>query len=143
MVWRQATVSLAPKSRGCHVVTDEVLKGAGGALAGIRVGLCHLFLQHTSASLTLNESWSPDVLLDMEDTLNHIVPEGTRRKYRHDDEGPDDFPAHAKTTLVGVSLTIPITDGKLALGTWQGIYLNEHRDQGRSRRVIVTVQGEE
>jgi secondary thiamine-phosphate synthase enzyme len=104
-----------------------------------KVGLANLFILHTSASLTINENASPDVLLDLNDALDRIAPEG--RHYRHDDEGPDDMPAHVKASLMGASLTIPISKGALALGTWQGVYLNEHRNAGGPRQVMVTLQG--
>lgn len=109
-------------------------------LADLRVGLLHLFIQHTSASLTLNENADPDVRRDMEMALSRLVPEDW--PYRHDAEGPDDMPAHVKSTLLGSSLSIPVTDGKLALGTWQGIYLGEHRDAATARTCVVTLYGE-
>ena len=105
----------------------------------MRIGLCTLHCCHTSCSLSLNENWDPTVLIDMEMSLNRIVPEGNF--YRHDDEGSDDMPAHMKSTLFGVNHTIPITNGKLVLGTWQGIYLCEHRDHPGNRSVVVTIQG--
>lgn len=97
---------------------------------------------HTSASLTINENASPDVPLDLADALDRLAPEGTVQKYRHDDEGPDDMPAHIKSSLMGPGLTIPVSQGRLALGTWQGIYLNEHRDYGGGRNIMVTIQGQ-
>jgi len=103
------------------------------------MGLANLFVMHTSASLTINENASPDVPLDLNDSLDRIVPEG--RQYRHLEEGLDDMPAHIKSSLMGASLTIPIQHGRLALGMWQGIYLNEHRNYGGSRSVCVTLQG--
>lgn len=137
MSWFQKTVTLAARKRGCHLVTDEVLREVD--LNNFEVGMCNVFIQHTSASLTLNENYDPDVRTDMESTLNRIVPEG--KQYIHDSEGPDDMPAHVKTSLIGASLTIPITAGKLALGTWQGIWLCEHRNSGGPRRLVVTIQG--
>ena len=113
-----------------------------GHLRGIRVGLAHFFLQHTSASLTINENADPDVRADMEAALNRVVPEGTELPYAHADEGPDDMPAHVKSTLVGASVSVPVTGGRLALGTWQGLYLCEHRDHGGARRLVVTLQGD-
>lgn len=137
-MWSQAYVTLAARPRGCHLVTEEVVK----ALPQIRtyaVGIAHVHILHTSASLTLNENADPSVRKDMETVLNRLVPEAAA--YTHDDEGADDMPAHAKASLFGASVTIPITDGRLALGTWQGIYLCEHRDHGGARRLVVTVNG--
>lgn len=132
-------VELQPYSRGCHVITRKLVQQLP-ELADLEVGMVNLFVQHTSASLTINENASPDVPLDLNDALNRIAPEGPM--YRHDDEGSDDMPAHVKSSLMGASLTIPIQHGRLALGTWQGIYLNEHRNFGGSRRLIITVQGQ-
>eukprot|EP00245_Coleochaete_scutata_P017961 TRINITY_DN908_c0_g1_i3.p1 TRINITY_DN908_c0_g1~~TRINITY_DN908_c0_g1_i3.p1 ORF type:complete len:122 (-),score=21.61 TRINITY_DN908_c0_g1_i3:80-445(-) len=109
-------------------------------LSQFQIGIAHIFLMHTSASLTINENASPDVPLDMEDALNKLVPEGNH--YRHLDEGYDDMPAHVKSSLMGCSLTVPVNNGRLALGTWQGVYLNEHRNYGGSRQLLVTVQGQ-
>lgn len=111
-------------------------------ISEFEVGLANIFIQHTSASLTLNENASPDVLLDLADALDTLAPEGDKVQYRHDDEGFDDMPAHIKSSLMGNSLTIPIHHGRLALGTWQGIYLNEHRNYGGSRRIQVTIHGQ-
>lgn len=138
-VWIQKVVELQPYSRGCHVITRKLVQQLP-ELADLEVGMVNLFVQHTSASLTINENASPDVPLDLNDALNRIAPEGPM--YRHDDEGSDDMPAHVKSSLMGASLTIPIQHGRLALGTWQGIYLNEHRNFGGSRRLIITVQGQ-
>jgi len=121
------------------LVTNEFVKLVP-EIQYYNVGLCHLFLQHTSASLSLNENCDPDVRADMEDILGRVVPE--KAEYRHDAEGPDDMPAHFKSSLFGASLTIPITDGQLNLGTWQGIYLCEHRNRGGARFVVVTIQGQ-
>lgn len=140
MEWRQETVRLDPKSRGFHLVTDQVLD-QGPRIEDVRVGMLHVFLQHTSASLTINESASPAVRGDLERHFNEMVPEG-QPYYEHTIEGPDDMPAHIKAALLDTSLTIPIQDGQLAFGTWQGIYLNEHRDRGGGRSLIVTVYGE-
>lgn len=137
---RRTTVSLAARPRGIHLVTDEIL-GQLPDIAEISVGLLHLFIQHTSASLAINENADPDVRHDVEAFINRAVPEEAPY-FRHTMEGPDDMPAHIKAMLFGVSLTIPIADGRPALGTWQGIYLCEHRNRGGSRRVVATVQGE-
>jgi len=125
--------------RGCHLITDQIMKQLP-ELRNYKVGLAHIFLQHTSASITVNENYDSDVRRDMEDVLNRIVPE--KASYRHTTEGSDDMPAHAKTALVGCELTLPITNGNFNLGTWQGVYLCEHRDAGGIRKVIVTIQGE-
>ncbi|GFH14662.1 secondary thiamine-phosphate synthase enzyme, partial [Haematococcus lacustris] len=135
--WVQRTVQLAPHARGCHVVTRQIYE-AVPEIAEFDVGLVHLFLQHTSASLTINENASPDVPLDLNDALNRLAPEGSH--YRHDDEGPDDMPAHVKSSLMGASLMLPVSKGRLGLGTWQGVYLNEHRNHGGSRLWLQTLQ---
>jgi secondary thiamine-phosphate synthase enzyme len=134
---RQTTVAIRGKSRGCHLITHEIER-AIGELGSVSQGVAHIFLQHTSASLSLNEDASPDVRADMESILNHLVPED-EPYYRHTLEGSDDMPAHAKSSLMGVSLTVPISDGRLALGTWQGIYLCEHRNRSQRRSIVVTV----
>ena len=134
-------VGLAPRPRGFHLVTDEV-EAAVPELARLRVGIAHVFIAHTSASLTLNENASPDVRNDFESWFAQAVPEGAAH-WTHTLEGPEDMPAHVKASLLGSSLTLPVADGRFALGTWQGIYLCEHRDSGGSRRLIVTVWGEE
>uniref|UniRef100_A0A7S4IED6 Secondary thiamine-phosphate synthase enzyme n=1 Tax=Odontella aurita TaxID=265563 RepID=A0A7S4IED6_9STRA len=148
-VWYQHEISITAPSRGCHLVTGEVQKAIGSDLSGIKIGLCNLFIQHTSASLTINENADPDVRRDMEEALNKIVPASWNRDgtFRHTMEGDDDMPGHVKSSLMGPSLTIPIRNGRLALGTWQGIYLNEHRDQGgwgggHTRRIVITLQGQ-
>ena len=140
MSWYQKTIRLRARSRGYHLVTSEIINALEG-LSRYRVGLMHVFIQHTSASLSINENADPDVRVDMESLINSIVPE--EFPYIHTLEGPDDMPAHMKASLMGSSVTIPIRDGGLALGTWQGIYLCEHRDRGGSRSVVVTIQGEE
>ena len=140
MNWQQEIITLRPRPRGCHLVTDEVLAALPG-IAQLRVGLLHLFIQHTSASLTINENADPDVRGDLERHLNVMVPENAAH-YRHTLEGPDDMPAHIKAVLVGPSLTMPVKDGRLALGTWQGIYLCEHRDVASARRLVATLQGQ-
>ena len=134
----QRELRLPPKPRGFHLVTGEVLRQLP-ELERVEAGLLHLFLRHTSASLTLNENADPTVRRDLETIMNALVPESSR--YAHDTEGADDMPAHGKSSLLGASLTIPITDGRPALGTWQGIYLCEHRDHGGSRSLTATVIG--
>ncbi|KAK7110911.1 UPF0047 protein YjbQ-like [Littorina saxatilis] len=137
-VWYQKEVALPSKKRGCHLVTDDLTQNVP-EIEHIKVGLAHVHIKHTSASLALNENWDPDVRVDTEMMLNKIVPEG--QNYLHSCEGPDDMPAHIKAALIGSSVTIPITDGKFNLGTWQGVWLCEHRNHGGSRKVVVTVQG--
>ena len=139
MSWLQREITLDPRPRGFHLVTREVV-GALPELGDVQAGLLHLFIRHTSASLTLNENASPDVRRDFEAWANAYVPEDFA--WTHTDEGADDMPAHVKASLMGTSLTLPIADGRLALGTWQGIYLCEARDRGGARRLIATVNGE-
>jgi secondary thiamine-phosphate synthase enzyme len=139
-MWSQHEICLDPKSRGFHLITDEVLQQLP-SLTRFRVGVCHLFIQHTSASLTINENADPDVGADMETFFNHMAPE-QGLPLRHTMEGPDDMPAHVKSSLLGAAVSLPIRDGRLALGTWQGIYLCEHRHRGGVRRVIATLFGE-
>ena len=138
-LWFQKTLALKSKKRGCHLITSEITSSLP-ELDKIKIGLLHLFLQHTSASICLNENYDSDVRLDMEDSINRIVPEDTKL-YRHTMEGKDDMPAHIKSCLIGASLSIPITNGKLALGTWQGIWLCEHRDGSHSRNIVATING--
>ncbi|ASK35579.1 hypothetical protein CEK62_14930 [Alcanivorax sp. N3-2A] len=140
MMWRQHSIRLAARPRGFHLVTGDVLD-ALPELAEYRIGLLHLFIQHTSASLAVNENADPDVRDDLERHFNATVPENAPY-YEHTLEGPDDMPAHIKSVLIGPSLTVPIRDGALALGTWQGLYLCEHRDRAGPRTVIATLQGE-
>ena len=140
MSWHQKQVTLSAKRRGFHLITSDVLS-ALPELANVRIGLLHVFLLHTSASLTINENADPDVRTDMESSFNAIAPE--RFPYVHTCEGPDDMPAHVKASLLDSSLTIPVGAGELLLGTWQGIYLCEHRNQGGSRRLVLTLWGEE
>lgn len=128
------------KPRGFHIITEEVLR-ALPQMNTIRAGLCQVFIQHTSASLTLNEDAAPSVRKDFEMYFNKTVPESDP-DYKHNDEGPDDMPAHLKASLLGSSVLIPIIDGNLALGTWQGIYLCEHRDHGTTRHLLITAWGE-
>ncbi|MFM5635899.1 secondary thiamine-phosphate synthase enzyme YjbQ [Aeromonas veronii] len=139
-MWQQCLLTLKHRSRGFHLVTDELVAKLP-MLADYRVGMAHLLLQHTSASLTLNENCDPSVRSDMEAHLHRLAPEDAPY-YRHTYEGPDDMPAHIKSSLLGVSLQLPIRDGQLALGTWQGIWLGEHRVDGGARKVLVTLQGE-
>jgi len=141
--WVSKTIELPHYSRGCHIITRPLLQQIP-ELAEFEVGLANIFLQHTSASLTVNENASPDVPLDLSDALDRLAPEGNAAgvSYRHDEEGPDDMPAHVKSSLMGPGLTLPIAHGRLALGVWQGIYLNEHRNYGGPRRIIITLQGQ-
>ncbi|MDP1633785.1 MAG: secondary thiamine-phosphate synthase enzyme YjbQ [Gallionellaceae bacterium] len=139
-MWLQKEISLVPKPRGFHLVTNEVLHGLP-ELRTFKVGMMNVFIMHTSASLTLNENADPTVRQDFENWFNRAVPED-EPYYRHQDEGADDLPAHIKASLLGSSLDIPVCEGRLKLGTWQGIYLCEHRNHGGSRRIMVTVQGE-
>jgi secondary thiamine-phosphate synthase enzyme len=139
-MWLQREIQLKPKPRGFHLVTDEVLRELP-ELRNVRVGLMNVFILHTSASLTINENADPTVREDFESCFNRAVPED-EPYYRHRDEGSDDLPAHIKSSLLGSSLNIPVSEGRLKLGTWQGIYLCEHRNHGGSRRIIATVQGE-
>lgn len=140
MEWIQRSLTLDPKPRGFHLVTDEVLE-ALPELRNIRAGLLHVFIQHTSASLTINESASPAVRGDMERHFNEMVPED-QPYYEHTLEGSDDMPAHIKASMLDTSLSIPVQDGRLAFGTWQGIFLNEHRDNGGARSLLLTLYGE-
>jgi len=139
-MWHQREVRLRPRPRGFHLVTDEVA-GAVPELRELRVGLAHLFLRHTSASLTLNENASPDVRRDFAAWFDRAVPDGAEY-FAHQLEGPDDMPAHIKTSLTGSALLLPVAGGRLALGTWQGIYLCEHRNHGGARSLLVTLFGE-
>lgn len=141
MSWFQKEIRMSPKPRGFHKVTREIEEQVP-ELAGFSVGIAHIFIKHTSASLTLNENADPDVRLDMESYFNKIVPENAPY-FRHTTEGSEDMPAHIKSVMLGASLTIPIKNGKLNLGTWQGIYLCEHRNYGGARSVVVTINGEE
>lgn len=140
-MWRQFDIRLRPRPRGFHLITDEVLAALSPALAEIEVGLLHLFIQHTSAALTINENADPDVRGDFGRWVDHAVPEGAPY-FRHVDEGAEDMPAHIKSSLLGCELHIPIGHGRLRLGTWQGVYLCEHRNDGGSRRIVATIQGE-
>lgn len=139
-MWLQKEIRLSPRHRGCHLVTSEVIEHLP-ELANCSVGLLHVFIKHTSASLTINENADPDVRVDLESYLNHAVPEN-QPYFEHNDEGPDDMPAHIKASLLGSCVTIPITNGYLNMGIWQGIYLCEHRNRAGSRSLVVTLQGE-
>jgi secondary thiamine-phosphate synthase enzyme len=141
VIWIQRPVRLEPRPRGFHLVTDEVVD-AVPELERIGVGMANLFIRHTSASLTLNENASAAVRRDFRSWFDRTVPEEAPY-WTHTLEGPDDMPAHVKSSLLGPSVTVPVSDGRLALGTWQGIYLCEHRDSGGSREVVVTAWGEE
>ena len=140
MGWVQKDLRLQPRARGFHLVTDEIVAQLP-ELDDFRVGLAHFFIQHTSAALALNENAEPEVRTDMEAHFNQLVPEN-QSYYTHNYEGPDDMPAHLKAVLIGPAITVPITDGRLNLGAWQGIYLCEHRNRGGARRVVVTLYGE-
>jgi secondary thiamine-phosphate synthase enzyme len=137
----QRQVALEPRPRGFHLITDEVTGGLP-EVGQIRVGIAHLFMQHTSASLTLNENASPDVRRDFAAWFDRAVPDGADY-FAHTLEGPDDMPAHIKASLTGSSLMLPVRDGRFALGTWQGIYLCEHRDHGGARKLLVTAFGDD
>lgn len=136
----QHNIELSPRKRGFHLITREVVN-AIPQLAEISKGICQVFICHTSASLTINENADPTVRIDFETYFNKAVPENDP-DYQHDDEGPDDMPAHLKSALLGSSVSIPIRNGRLALGTWQGIYLCEHRNHGGSRELVITAWGE-
>jgi secondary thiamine-phosphate synthase enzyme len=138
-MWIQKTISLSPHPRGFHLITNETVESVP-EMSQIKIGLLHLFIKHTSASLTINEDSDPTVRTDFESHFNHLVPEN-QPYYKHTFEGPDDMPAHLKTSLLGSSVSTPITKGKLALGTWQGIYLCEHRNHGGNRTLVATIQG--
>lgn len=139
-MWQQIEISLIAKSRGFHLITDEIEKQLT-RLQNVQCGILHLFIKHSSASLTINENADPTVRADMEKHFNVIAPERAPY-YQHIYEGDDDMPAHIKSSLLGSSISIPITQGQLNLGIWQGIYLGEHRDRGGSRTVVATIHGE-
>ena len=140
MSWEQKEIDLQSNERGFCLVTDQVLNQLP-QLSNYNVGILHLFIKHTSASLAINENADPTVRIDLESHFNVLVPENASY-YRHTLEGPDDMPAHIKSIMIGSSLSIPISDGELNLGTWQGIYLCEHRNNPSRRRVIATINGE-
>jgi secondary thiamine-phosphate synthase enzyme len=139
-MWIQKELLLKARPRGFHLITDELLRELP-ELRNVKIGMMNVFIMHTSASLTVNENADPTVRQDLESYFSRAVPED-EPYYRHQDEGSDDLPAHIKSSLLGSSLNIPVTDGRPKLGTWQGIYLCEHRNNGGSRRIIITVQGE-
>jgi secondary thiamine-phosphate synthase enzyme len=141
MNWFQKEIRLEARKRGFHIITNEVVNQLP-EIKKIKKGILNIFIKHTSASLTINENVSPDVRSDMEKHFNKMVPENMSY-YDHNSEGPDDMTAHIKTSLLGNSLTIPITNGDLNLGTWQGIYLCEHRNNGGIRKLVATIFGEE
>ena len=137
-VWDQTAIELPPRGRGFHLITPVVID-AIPSMKEVHVGLLNLFLQHTSASLTINENADPDVTVDLESSFAAIAPEDF--PYKHTCEGPDDMPAHVKSSLLGNSLSVPIREGRILLGTWQGIYLCEHRNAGGPRTLVLTLQG--
>ncbi len=138
-MWIQKEISLNPRLRGFHLITDEILQNLQ-EIGDISIGTMEIFIKHTSASLTINEDADPTVRDDFESHFNQIVPENAPY-YKHTIEGPDDMPAHLKSSILGSSVTIPITNGTLNLGTWQGIYLCEHRNHGSSRSIVLTLTG--
>ena len=138
-MWIQRTLRLPAASRGYHLITREIVQ-AVPEMSGLQVGFMQVFIQHTSASLTINENADPDVRVDFETAMNHAVPESL--PYVHTLEGADDMPAHVKASMMGASVLVPIGDGRLKLGTWQGIYLCEHRDRGGSRQLVITIWGQ-
>lgn len=139
-MWVQHTIQVHARRRGFHLITDEV-EQAIPELRQTHIGLLHLLLQHTSASLTINENADPSVRTDFETVFNSLIRED-RSDVIHTQEGPDDLPAHIKSALLGVSLTLPVREGRLVFGTWQGIYLGEHRNQASARKIVATLQGE-
>lgn len=138
-MWLQKQLSLTPKSRGFHLVTDEILQQLPELLS-IKVGLAHFFIQHTSASLTINENADSSVRRDMEAHFRVLVPDDAEY-FEHTYEGPDDITAHIKASMLGPGLTVPVNNGRLCLGTWQGLYLAEHRISAGSRSLVVTING--
>ena len=139
-MWVQKEISLKPRPRGFHIVTDEIVRQLP-ELAQYSIGMLHVFIKHTSASLTINENADPTVRMDFESFLNRVVPEN-EPYYEHTLEGSDDMPAHIKSSLLGSSVTIPVTKGQLNLGMWQGIYLCEHRNHASAREIVITLQGD-
>ena len=138
-MWIQKTITLSPKPRGFHIITHDVLENIP-EIKDFKTGILQLFIKHTSASLTINENAAPTIRTDFESHFNILAPD-PQSYYQHTFEGTDDMPAHLKASLLGSSVSIPITDGKLNLGTWQGIYLCEHRNRGGDRKLIITIQG--
>lgn len=139
-MWTQKEIRLTARARGFHLITDEILRQLP-ELCNYKIGLLNILIKHTSASLTINENADPTVRKDFESFFNRSVPED-EHYYLHNDEGSDDLPAHLKASILGVSLNIPITNGQLNMGIWQGIYLCEHRNHGGSRTLVITLQGE-
>ncbi len=139
-MWIQKEILLQPRQRGFHLITDEVIKNIP-ELIDISIGSLSIFIKHTSASLTINEDADPTVRIDFESYFNEAVPENAPY-YKHTIEGPDDMPAHLKSSILGSSITVPISDGKLNLGTWQGIYLCEHRNKKPTRKIVITINGQ-
>ncbi|MFL3026686.1 MAG: secondary thiamine-phosphate synthase enzyme YjbQ [Candidatus Neomarinimicrobiota bacterium] len=139
-MWLQKKILISPKPRGFHLITSDIINNIN-IINTVKNGLLNLFIKHTSASLTINENTDPTVRNDFESHFNQIVPE-QQGYYSHTMEGPDDMPAHLKSSILGASINIPITNGKLNLGTWQGIYLCEHRNRGGSRKIIATINGD-
>ena len=137
MIFRQKEIEIKAPKRGFFLITDKILESI--EISDIKIGMMNLFLKHTSASLTINENASPDVRIDMEEISSKLIPDGYF--YNHSLEGEDDMPAHFKSSMFGVSLNIPITNGYLNLGTWQGIYLNEHRNYPSLRKIVITISG--
>jgi secondary thiamine-phosphate synthase enzyme len=140
-MWIQKQLSLKPRPRGFHLITDEISHQLP-EIKQVQIGLLNLFIKHTSASITINENAAPDVRVDFESYFNRFVPEDAPY-YKHTDEGSDDMPAHIKSSLLGCSLNIPIRNGRLNMGIWQGIYLCEHRNHGGSRTIVATINGQE
>lgn len=138
-MWVQKEINLKPQKRGFHLITEEILLNLP-EINKVKTGLLNIFLKHTSASLSLNENADPDVRVDMENFFSDLAD--NKKYYVHTSEGSDDMPAHIKASIIGNSLTIPITNGRLNLGIWQGIYLCEHRNNGGSRKIIITIHGE-
>lgn len=141
MSWLQKTILLSPKARGFHLVTSEIIH-ALPELKDYEVGVAHIFIRHTSASLTINENADPSVRIDFEAHFCHMVPENAAY-YTHTCEGPDDMPAHLKSSILGSSISVPVTNGRFNMGTWQGIYMCEHRDFPCRRKLTVTVNGKQ
>ena len=139
-MWIQKEIRLGAKKRGFHIITSEIIS-AVPELKQVNTGLCHIFIKHTSASLTINENADPSVRVDFESYFNKFTPENLP-EYTHTFEGSDDMPAHLKSSILGSSLTIPVSGGRLNMGTWQGIYLCEHRNHGGGRSLVITVNGE-
>ena len=140
MKWEQEKISISSVGRGFHLITDDIIDQMP-QISEYKIGLLHLFLMHTSASLTINENADPTVRDDLESHFNILVPEG-QAYYKHTFEGSDDMPAHIKSSMIGNSLTVPVRNGDLVLGTWQGVYLCEHRDVTQNRKIVLTLCGE-